>query len=78
MTATLYHRLGGQPAVRDLAARLHTRVLADPLLAAFFTSVDRTRQVERLAAFLTSATGGPDHYAGRGLRDAHAGLGHHR
>ena len=62
-TATLYERLGGQPAVRDLAARLHTGILGDPLLGAFFTSVDRTRQVERMAAFITSATGGPDHYA---------------
>jgi hemoglobin len=52
----------------------YARALADELLAPFFDGVDLDRQKRHLRAFLAAAIGGPDVYAGRDLRSAHAHL----
>ncbi|MDX1442148.1 MAG: group 1 truncated hemoglobin [Gammaproteobacteria bacterium] len=71
MTQSLYERIGGQVAVEQAVDIFYRKVLSDPLLAPFFEFTDMQRQVARQRAFLTMAFGGPNHYDGRALRDAH-------
>lgn len=74
MTASLYDRIGGEAAVFAAVTSFYDKILADPLLSSFFTSLDMKKQVEKQCAFLTMAFGGPSRYSGRDLRTAHAGL----
>jgi hemoglobin len=72
---SLYDLLGGDRlAIRTLTSAMYRKVLADDLLAPYFAGVDMHRQAVMLAEFLAMAFGGPDAYAGRDLRTAHAGL----
>lgn len=71
---SLFERLGGAPAIQAASEVFYRKVLADPLLAPYFDGVDMDHQVAKQAAFLTMALGGPNHYTGRDLRTAHAGL----
>lgn len=71
---SLFDRLGGSPAVGAATEIFYRKVLADPLLAPYFDDVDMDRQIAKQAAFLTMALGGPTHYTGRDLRNAHAAL----
>ncbi len=68
---SLFERLGGAAAVDAAVDLFYGRVLADPLLAPFFTGTDMIRQKEMQRAFLTVAFGGPNSYSGRNLRAAH-------
>ena len=77
MTAdlSLYDLLGGDRlALRTLTSAMYRKVLADDMLAPYFAGVDMYRQAVMLSEFLAMAFGGPDAYAGRDLRTAHAGL----
>ncbi|MGD0373769.1 MAG: group 1 truncated hemoglobin [Streptosporangiaceae bacterium] len=71
---SLYERLGGSAAIDAATELFYRKVLADPLLAAYFDDVDMDRQIAKQAAFLTMALGGPNAYTGRDLRAAHAAL----
>jgi truncated hemoglobin YjbI len=72
---TLYDLLGGdRQRLQSVTRAAYARILADELLAPYFAGVDMARQAGMLAEFLAMAFGGPDAYAGRGLRKAHAGL----
>jgi hemoglobin len=72
---SLYDLLGGDRlAMRTLTGAMYTKVLSDDILAPYFAGVDMQRQSVMLAEFLAMAFGGPDAYAGRDLRTAHAGL----
>ncbi|HEX3490537.1 MAG TPA: group 1 truncated hemoglobin [Streptosporangiaceae bacterium] len=71
--ASLYDHLS-PAAIRSVTENFYQRVLADEMLAPYFRDVDMRRLVAMQAAFLTKAFGGPDVYAGRDLRQAHAGL----
>jgi hemoglobin len=73
--ASVYDLLGGdRQAMRSVTSSFYQRVLADDMLAPYFTGVDMDRQSVMLAEFLALAFGGPHAYAGRDLRTAHAGL----
>lgn len=72
--SSLYARLGGAAAVQAVTGEFYRLVLADPLLAPHFDGVDMARQQGMLTSFLALAAGGPDEYAGRDLRSAHARL----
>ncbi|SKB02420.1 hemoglobin [Agreia bicolorata] len=74
MTTSMYERLGGHETLKVAVAVFYTRVIADPLLAPYFTDIDLARLRAHQAAFLTVAMSGPDVFAGRSLEDAHAGL----
>lgn len=69
---TLFQRLGGAAAVDAAVDIFYQRILADPLLAGFFSGVDMDKQIKKQKAFLTVAFGGAPRYDGRGLRSAHA------
>lgn len=70
----LYDRLGGSAAVEAAVKIFYDKVLADPDLKPFFDGIDMARQGRHQINFMTYAFGGPNQYAGRGLRQAHARL----
>jgi hemoglobin len=71
---TLYERIGGEAAVSAAVDRFYERVLADPELKNFFTSVSMPRLKAHQFAFLSQALGGPRQYTGAAMRDAHSKL----
>jgi hemoglobin len=65
MRPTLYEFAGGADAFAGFAAALHARCLADPELNHPFSHPGQNPQhVERLAAYLAEAMGGPPRYSG--------------
>ena len=72
--SSLYDRLGGAAAVDAAVDVFYRKVLADANLESFFDDVDMEGQRDKQKAFLTMAFGGPHHYSGKDLRDAHSGL----
>ncbi len=71
MVQSLYERIGGETAVQATVDKMYEKILADSVLAPFFAHTDMTRQRLSQAAFVTYAFGGPNHYTGKGLRNAH-------
>jgi methyl-accepting chemotaxis protein len=71
---TLYHLLGGEPAIRLAVDRFYRRVLSDPKLAPFFARTNLSWLKERQFQFLSCALGGPVVYQGRNMRRAHEHL----
>ena len=71
---SLYQEIGGAAGVEDVVAGLYQRTMADETLAPFFAD----RAIEVIVAhqreLIAGALGGPAAYAGRSLRDAHAGM----
>ncbi len=72
MFDSLYQRVGGEAAIMAAASLLYDKLLADPDLAPFFTTLDMEQQVNKQVAFLSWAFGGPERYAFRPLGEAHA------
>ena len=72
---TLFHKLGGRPAVEAVVGNFYERVLADPTLSPFFESTDMDKQRAHQIAFVGMAIGGPNEYQGRQMTEAHAGMG---
>ncbi len=71
---SLYEQLGGEKAIDAAVDKFYEKVLADDRVNGFFKGVDMDRQRRMQKAFLTFAFGGPNAYAGRDLRAAHAHL----
>jgi hemoglobin len=67
----LYDEIGGAPAVRAALDAFYPRVLADATLSPFFLGVDIERLKKTQEGFFAMALGGPNHYMGRSLHDAH-------
>ncbi len=74
MAGSLYEQLGGEATVEAVADLLYRKVLADPKISHFFDDVDMDAQRGKQKAFLSMVFGGPNGYAGRDLRSAHAPL----
>ncbi|MEU4240121.1 group 1 truncated hemoglobin [Actinoplanes sp. NPDC026619] len=74
MDASLYGRIGGEPAVTEAVNRLYRVILADDRLQPYFAGVDLPRLKSHMVALLSQLLGGPESYSGRELRAAHAGL----
>ena len=72
--ATLYERLGGEPAVGAVVNEFYDRVLADERVADFFDDVDMAEQRSHQTKFLSAVTGGPMQYEGEEMGEAHEGL----
>ena len=75
MSATLFDRLGGMPAVRAVVADFRGRVEKDARINAKFARSDLPRLEAMLVDQVCEATGGPCRYTGRGMREAHHGMG---
>jgi hemoglobin len=71
---TLYERLGGAPGVHAIADTLIDRAAADPVMGRSFADVNLGRVKRLLAEQICELSGGPCHYTGSPMREAHAGL----
>jgi hemoglobin len=71
---TLYARLGADEGVRAIAGTLIDRVAADPVMGRSFVDVNLKRVKRLLAEQICELSGGPCHYSGSPMREAHAGL----
>jgi hemoglobin len=72
--ATIYDEIGGRDGVAAAVDGLYTQVMEDEMLAPYFAGIDLRRLKAHLRAFLATAVGGPEHYAGRDMSSAHTGL----
>jgi truncated hemoglobin YjbI len=73
--ADVYERFGGPLAVEELVARLDQLLLLDPRTADVFAGVDLVSLADHQHDLVAMLLGGRGDYRGRGLRQAHAGLG---
>ena len=71
---SIYHRLGGQPAIDAAVELFYKKILADKTVSHFFEDVNMNKQRSKQKAFLAAAFGGPVPYKGKDLRTAHASL----
>ena len=72
--ATLFERVGGQPAVDATVDAFYVKVLADERVNDFFSDVSMKRQHTKQKSFIAAALGGPKPYEGKNMRQAHANL----
>jgi hemoglobin len=75
--SSLYQRIQYAGGLRRLVGKLYPRVLADPLLMAYFKHLDdQDLQWLRwhMLTLLAVVAGGPSKYQGRDLHEAHADL----
>ena len=70
----IYDDLGGAAAVERAVDIFYRKMLLDDRVAAYFESVDMDGQRAKQKAFLTMVLGGPNHYGGKDMRQAHAHL----
>jgi hemoglobin len=71
---TLYDQLGGEPALQAAVEEFYTRMQLDPEVATWFVDIDIAQLKQHQRAFLAVGLGGPEHYTGRSMRNAHAHL----
>jgi hemoglobin len=71
---SIYDAIGGAASVAAAVDRFYERVLADEQLAGYFDGVDLTRLRSHQRGFIAAAIGGPEVYAGRSMKEAHAAL----
>ena len=75
MPASLFDRLGGRTAIMAVVADFRKRVEQDSRINAKFARTDLPRLEAMLVDQVCEATGGPFRYTGRGMREAHQGMG---
>ncbi len=71
---SLYDRLGGEPAVTAVVSTFLGKVGADDRINAFFANVDLANLQKLVIEQIGEASGGPQKYTGRTMKEAHAGL----
>jgi hemoglobin len=69
---SLYEDIGGRASIDAALDRFYPKILGDSRVSFLFEGTDMARLKRHSRAFLTTAFGGPDGYAGRNLRSAHA------
>jgi hemoglobin len=72
---SLYERLGGKDAIVAVIDAFVARAAADRRINAKFARTDVPRLKAMLVEQVASATGGPETYTGRGMRETHDGMG---
>lgn len=72
---SIYEQIGGQEALISVVDDFYVRVLADEELAPYFTGSNMSRLKGRQVEFFAAALGGPDHYDGLSMKEAHRGRG---
>ena len=72
---SLSDRLGGQPVLTAVVDDFMPSAAADPRIARRFRDADNTHFKAALVQQLCVSTGGPCRYAGRPMKDVHAGMG---
>lgn len=71
---SLYHKLGGRPAIDAAVESFYVKVLADDRIKHFFDDINMNKQRRKQKEFLSAALGGPIPWTGKDLRKAHANL----
>lgn len=69
-----YELIGGGTAISLVVDRFYQLVLADERLASFFVGTDMPTLKRHQVLLVSQVMGGPAEYAGRDLRQAHAGM----
>jgi hemoglobin len=72
--ASLYHKLGGKPALDAVVESFYVKVLADNRIKHFFEDVNMNKQRRKQKEFLAAAFGGPIPWTGKDMRKAHANI----
>ena len=72
--ATIYEAIGGDAAVEAAVDIFYRKVLSDNRISHFFETIDMDAQRAKQKAFLTMVFGGPNHYTGKDMREAHKGM----
>lgn len=72
---SLFKKIGGAMAVKAVVDIFYEKMLSDERVNHYFDNTDMPRQKAHMAAFITTALGGPNEYSGRDMKPAHAGLG---
>lgn len=70
--ASLYDRLGGQPAITAVVDQFVANVAGDDRINHFFAKTDPVKFKALLSDQICQATGGPCTYTGRDMKTAHA------
>jgi hemoglobin len=73
--ASLYERLGGQPAITAVVDQFVANVAADTRINAFFANADIPGLKAKLVDQICEATGGPCKYTGGDMKTVHQGMG---
>jgi len=68
----MYQRLGGEAGLHVIVDDFVHRVMKDMMIGFFFRNVDAARLTLLEHQFASGHLGGPTHYDGRPLRNAHA------
>ncbi len=74
LTTSLYDKMGGESAIKEMVDDFYRDVLADDTVSHFFTHTDMEKQRRHQTAFISYALGGPKQYSGRSMEKAHEGL----
>src|SRR5256885_12569875 len=74
MERSLYERLGGMDSITAVVEDFRDRVAADDRINKKFARTDLVRLRKMLIDQVCEATGGPCHYSGRDMREAHVGM----
>src|SRR4028118_717422 len=74
METTVYEKMGGKPAIKEMVDDFYRDVLADEIVSHFFDQKDMEKQHHHQTAFISYALGGPNQYSGRSMEKAHEGL----
>ncbi|NBR86297.1 MAG: hypothetical protein EB141_20720 [Verrucomicrobia bacterium] len=72
--SSLYHKLGGKPAIDAAVEAFYVKVLADKRIKHFFEDINMNKQRQKQKEFLSAAFGGPNPWTGKDMRKAHANL----
>jgi hemoglobin len=75
---SLFERLGGSSGITALVDDIVSMHMENPVIRARFRPYLETEKLavtkKHLCAFLEAGSGGPAHYAGRSMGDAHRGM----
>lgn len=71
---SIFEQIGGEPAIQTAVEIFYRKVLSDERVAHFFDDVDMEKQIAKQKSFFVMATGGPNAYTGKDMREAHKHL----
>jgi hemoglobin len=68
---SLFERLGGEAAIGSVVDKFYEFMMKDPVVNYYFANTDMPKQRQRQKEFITLVTGGPNHYHGSDMKNAH-------